>query len=394
MKLPARVLLPWKNLTHRKGRFLASVAGVGFAVLLMFMQLGFWNALLDSMAALIDRFNGELVIVSRAKYAMAVVEPFRRQRLVQALGVPGVRDAYALYLERARALWQDPERADPDEPGRRPIRVVAFGPDKPALRLPGVAECARLLREPSTVLIDVRSRSFFGRREAGIRRELAGRSVRVVGTFSLGTDFTSHGTVLMSEENYARLFPRGPSPDAALDAVEVGVVRLEAGADPAAVLARLRQSLPDDVKVCTREEFAEQEKAFWKRSTPIGFFFLVGMLFGFAVGVVICYQVLSADVTSHLPEFATLKAIGYRSRALTAIVLEEALLLSLVAFVPALAASALMYRGLAHPAVTGLPMSLTVPTAALVLSLAAGMCFLSGLLAIRKVQTADPAEVF
>ncbi len=394
MRLPARILLPWKNLTHRKGRFAASVLGVAFAVLLMFTQLGFWNALLDSAVELIVQCNGELVIVSRAKYALTVMEPFSRRRLVQALAVPGVRDVYPLYLEHVRQLWQDPETVDPDEPPRRPIRVIAFDTDKPVLRLSGVAENAGPLRERDTVLMDTRSRSFFGRREADIRRELGGRSVRVVGTFRMGTDFVTHGTVLLSEQNYARLFPGRIPLEAVLDAVEVGVVRLEAGADPGAVAARLRQSLPDDVKICTREELAEEEKAFWRNSTPIGFFFLVGLLFGFAVGVVVCYQVLSADVISHLPEFATLKAIGYRSRALTTVVLEEALLLSVLGFVPGLAASALLYRVLSHPAVTGLPMRLTPAGCALVLTLAAGMCFLSGLLAIRKVQRADPAEVF
>jgi putative ABC transport system permease protein len=394
MKLPALVLLPWMNLTHRKGRFLASVAGVAFAVLLMFMQLGFWNGLLDSAAELIGRFNGELVVVSRAKYSLTVMEPFSRQRLVQARGVAGVRDVHAVYLERGRSLWQDPEQADADEPARRPIRVVAFDTDKPVLRLPGVAESAGRLREADAVLLDVRSRRFYGRREAGIRRELAGRSFRVVGTFSLGTDFTSHGTVLMNEQTYARLFPRSSSADAALAAVEVGVVQLEPGADPAAVMGRLRRALPGDVTVCTREEFAEQERVFWRASTPIGFFFLAGLVLGFGVGVVICYQVLAAEVIRHLPEFAALKAIGYRNAALTAIVLEEALLLSVLAFVPALAASAALYRTLAHPAVTGLSLRLTVHTAAGVLGLTVVMCFLSGLLAIRKVKRADPAEVF
>jgi putative ABC transport system permease protein len=392
MMLPIRALLAWQNLLHDRRRFLASVAGVAFAVLLMFMELGFWNAMLDSMVELIGTFNAELVVTNRTKYSLTLTEPFARRRLLQARAVPEVYDTYPLYMEYGRGLWKDPDATDPNEPSGRPIRVLAFDPDKPVLRLPGVGESAAQLRLPDTVLVDTQSRRFFGRLEAGTTRELAQHAVHVVGTFHLGTDFTANGTVILSEENYARLFPSWQSPDATLGLVEIGLIKLRPGADPVAVKGALRQTLPDDVAVFTREEFAEQEKEFWRSSTPIGFVFLVGLVMGFVVGVVICYQVLSADVARHLPEFATLKAIGFRNRALTVVVLEEAVLLSILGFLPGLALSGLLYRVLAY--VTGLPMHLTLLRATLVLVMAMAMCLLSGLFAIRKVQKTDPAEVF
>jgi putative ABC transport system permease protein len=394
MILPIRALLPWRNLTHSRRRFFVAVAGIAFAVLLMFMQLGFWNALMDSVVAVIDRFDAELVIISRARYSLIVGEPFPRRRLAQALSVPGVRDANPLYLEYIRSLWKNPDETDPTAPRCRAIRVLAFDTGKPLLRLPGVAENAARLEEPDTALVDVRSRSYYGRREAGIDREIAGHSVHVVGTFSLGTDFAANGNVIMNERTYARLFPGWGGPNAALSNVAIGLVQLEPGADPVAVKEALQQALPDDVRVFTRAAFAGQEKSYWQRSTPIGFFFLVGLVIGFAVGVAICYQILSADVTRHLPEYATLKAIGYQNRSLTGVVLEEAMLLSVLGFFPGLAVSVCLYAILAHPSVTGLPMRMTLGSATVIFGLTVGMCFLSGLLAIRKVQTADPAEVF
>ncbi len=387
-----RVPLAWLNLTHNKRRFVISLAGITFAVLLMFMELGFWNAMLDSVAALIERFNAELVITSKAKYTLSVREPFSRRRLEQAAGVAGVKEAWPLYLEYRFSLWKDLDRQDPEGPSTRTIRVIAYDPDKPVLRLPEVARHAEQLRLPDTVLMDEKSRSYFGSHQPGIIRELAQRRVQVVGTFRLGTDFIANGNLIMSAENYARFFPHRTAPAVTLDQVEIGLVQLEPGAHPAQVQQALRGILPDDVAVWTRGEFAQQEKRFWQRSTPIGFVFTMGLVLGFGVGVVICYQILSADVAAHLAEYATLKAIGFSDGFLTWTVLNEALWLALVGFVPGLFFSAGLYRVLANW--TGLPLHLTLARGAVILLLTIGMCMLSGILALRKVRSMDPAEVY
>lgn len=410
-----RVPLAWLNLTHQKRRLFAALAGVAFAVVLMFMEMGFWNALLDGIVALIETFNADLVLVNKEKYALNVAEPFTRRRLQQTLAVASVRAAYPLYLESRYSFWKNPESDPSGQSNVWPIRVVAFDPAEPVLRIPGIEPYLQQLQLPDTAIIDVRSKKHFGRRAADIQRELARRKIRVVGTFALGTDFSIDGNLIMSDRNFAKFFPapvRRPgwqppvsaserrngsgSADASstpvLDQVEVGLIQLHAHADCGAVQRTLQQTLPDDVAVLTKEEYAEKERTFWQSATPVGFVFGLGLAMGFAVGVVICYQVLSSDISDHLPEFATLKAMGYSNGYLTNVVLQQALFLALLGFVPGLVISAFFYAFLEKN--TGLPLRLTLARTVFVLVLTMAMCFLSGIIAVRKAQKADPAEVF
>jgi putative ABC transport system permease protein len=388
----SRVPLAWHNLIYDKRRFLVSTAGIALAVVLIFVELGFWNGLLDAAVALLKQLNGELVIVSEARYTMVVREPFTTRRLVQARSVPGVADVIPIYIEDHLSLWKDPDNREPDEPSSRPIRVVAFNPNYQALRNPEIDLQLNLLRLPGTVLMDRRSRPEFGKREANLVRELAGHSIKVVGTFALGTDFTSDGNLVTSDRTFAQLFPQRGAPNSPLRLADIGLVQLEPGADVDAVAAALRQVLPADVAVYTRTEFMGKEANFWQQATPIGFVFTCGLIMGIIVGMVICSQILSADVSDHLKEYATLKAIGYDNRYVVGVVLQQALWLSLIGFLPALAASFLLYKFLGDA--TGLPLTLTPLRVGLVLLLSTGMCMASGALALQKVIKADPAEVF
>jgi putative ABC transport system permease protein len=144
--------------------------------------------------------------------------------------------------------------------------------------------------------------------------------------------------------------------------------------------------------IMTRQEYVDMERTFWLAHAPIGFIFGLGTAIGFIVGMVICYQILSTDVADHLSEYATLKAIGYPNTALNAVVLQEAVCLSLLGFLPGLVGAALLYATLDH--LTGLPMRLSLGRVGLILFLTVLMCIASGFLALRKVKAADPAEVF
>jgi putative ABC transport system permease protein len=392
MLLQRFVPLAWRNLTHDKRRFLVSTAGIALAVVLMFMELGFWNGLLDSSVSLVRQFNGELVIVSKARYTMVVREPFTTKRLVQAQSVAGVREAFPIFIEDRISFWKDPDQRDPDEPSSRPIRVIGFNPSFVGLKNPEIEAQLDLLRLPGTVLIDRRSKKDYGKRESHLIRELAGHSIDVVGTFALGTDFSTDGNLITSERTFARLFPNRGGPGYTLNLADVGVVQLEPDSNVQEVQQALQSTLPGDVVVYTLPEFVDKEWDFWQQATPIGFIFTCGLIMGVIVGMVICSQILSADVADHLKEYATLKAIGYGNRYVVGVVLQEALWLSLLAFGPALVMSYFFYDYLAT--ITGLPLFLTVPRVGAVLLLAALMCMASGVIALQKVIKADPAEVF
>lgn len=392
MLLFSRVPLAWLNLTHDKVRLVVRVLGVAFAVFLMFVELGFWNALLDASVELIRQFDGELIIVSKARYAMAIKEQFTTRRLEQARMAPGVRAAAPVYLEYTTSFWKDTGVPEPRRRTSHPIRVIAFDPDRPPLNNPDVNAHLTDLKVLYNVMLDRKSKREYGRIRPGIDRELSKHTVHVSDTFSLGTDFTSDGSVVMSDLTYARLFPNDLSPDATLRLADVGVLKIEPGAEVETVRRAVREVLPPDVYVYTKEEFIEVEKRYWQRSTPIGFIFQFGLCMGFIVGAVICYQIISTDVAEHLPEYATLKAIGYRDAYLGWVVLRETLWLAVLGFLPGLGLSWTLYRGL--DAWVGLPMYLTPGRILLIFFLTTTMCVMSGLLALRKVRTADPAEVF
>lgn len=389
--------LSWLNLTHNKGRFALSLAGVGFAVVLMFVEAGFYNALLDSTVALIDQFDADLVIVSKVKTSLQSWGRVPRRRLTQALGVPGVADVKPLYLEAARSVWRSEATGK-----RRIVRVLAVDPDDPALAFEEATTRAGILRLPDAVLFDRAASGVYGHPdEHTLDDELARQNVRLGGTFRLGTDFMYEGNAIVGEPAFARFFPARSG--SALREVEAGMVKLADGADAGDVRTRLTEALRagvatdqnaggDDVMVMTRDEFRDQERAYWRTSTPVGFVFGLGLAMGLVVGVVICYQVLATDVADHLPEFATLKAMGYSDRYLGGIVLKQALLLALVGFVPGCLVSAGLYYALGE--VTGLPLLLTVPRAAIVLAFTVLMCSASGVLTVRKLRSADPADLF
>ena len=378
--------LAFANLTDDLRRFAVSLAGVTLAVVLMFMQIGFRNALLDSMVETIEQLDADVVIVNRLKPSFNVKHPFPRSRLYEALGFEGVEQAHKLYMESFASRWRNAESGK-----ERKIRVLAFNPDEQVFLLPEIRRHARALRAPDTVMMDERSKPIFGPRSPGLKTELAGRNVRLIGTFRMGTDFWNDGTLVMSDRNFLKFFPDRPV-EPELDLVELGLLKVTPGIDVQALVEALSLALPDDVLILPKAEYVATEMRFWQNTTPIGFIFGLGAVMGFVVGIVICYQVLHADVTDRLAEFATLKAIGYHNRYLIGVVLKQAFILSILGFVAGYLIGAELYDFLA--ATTGLLMRLTWRRTLGIFIVTILMCMISGCIAVRQALSADPAELF
>jgi putative ABC transport system permease protein len=364
-----------------------AVFGIGFAVLLMTMQIGFRNAMLDSTVAAIEQLNADLVITSAARYAFGVPERFSRRRLQQSLAVEGVAAAYPLYVETRTAMLENSATGI-----GHPIRVFAFEPNDPVFRLPEVRERQSALATLDTALFDVKSKQEYGDMEAGTQTTLSGQAIRIVDTFALGTDFANDGNLMIGARTMAAIFRRPRAGQDGMAEVDVGLIRLKNPGQAIALQARLLEILPDDVKVLTRAGFGRQERQFWQRSTPVGFVFGLGTVMGFLVGIIFCYQILYSDISDHLAEFATLKAMGYSKGYFVGVVFQEALLLALFGFAPGIAVAGILYWILGS--MTGLLLDLTVPRALLILALTLGMCLASAALAVRKVLSSDPAELF
>jgi putative ABC transport system permease protein len=113
---------------------------------------------------------------------------------------------------------------------------------------------------------------------------------------------------------------------------------------------------------------------------------------GFVVGAIIVYQILFADVSEHLAEYATLRAMGYSNGFVSGVVVQQAMILAVIGYLPGLVICLWLYR--AAGAATRLPMYMTWERGISVLALTIAMCAISGLIALRKVRSLDPAEVF
>ncbi|MDZ4730343.1 MAG: ABC transporter permease DevC [Xanthomonadales bacterium] len=380
------MILGWMQLKHRPMRLLVAVGGIGFAVLLILMQLGFRSALFESAVRYHERLEYDIALFSPDSVFIVRPEPFSLRRLYQALGVDGVRSITPVYI--FPSVWKNPWNNQ-----RRSITTIGFDPTHSLLNTPGFEEARHLLQQQNVVLFDSASRPEFGdvaghfAEHGPLKTEINNRQMEVVGLFEMGTSFGIDGNVITSDDNWLRLFPERPR-----DEIQLGLIHLDDPAKANEVRDRLQAYLQQDVVVMTRADFVERETNYWNSATPIGYIFAFGAIMGLVVGAIIVYQILFADVSEHLREYATLRAIGFRSRFVSGIVLQQAGILAVLGFIPGVLAVHWLYGKAA--AATNLPLYLTFDRAMTVFLLTLAMCALSGLLAMRKVQKLDPADVF
>ncbi len=382
--LPLRIA--WRQLRAEKARLLSAIAGVMFACVLVFMQLGFRAALFDSATALLASFRADIFIMHPMTLVSFRPETMPRARASQALALPEVQAAVPVYL--AQATWRNPETGS-----RRPIQLVGFDVEARVMDFPGLAPLIETLKRPDTMAFDVRSRPEFGdvarllRERGPFDAQVGNRLMEVVGLVEIGPSFGADGNVVMSEVNFRRIVK-----ERQVSAIDLVAIRLLPGADVQEAKRRLAEALPDDVMVLTQPELVAWERRYWEEATPIGFIFMFGSLMGLVVGMVIVYQILFSDIASHLREYATLKAMGYSNAYLGRVVLSAALLLAVLGFLPGFALSVGLYDFVGKS--TFLPLGMDLERALGVFAMIFAMCAAAGLLAMRKLRDANPADMF
>jgi putative ABC transport system permease protein len=385
-QLQRRTPLGWLQLSREKSRLLVALSGIAFADVLMFMQLGFQAALYDSNTKLSRALDADIVLVSPQARNTQNLSTFSRRRLYQAKDVPGVKSAEAFYSNII--TWKHPDTRKESS-----IQVIAFKPEQQLLNLPEVNQQLDKTKLPDVVLFDRKSRGNYQNAIAqieqgkAVKTEVERRTIAIAGVFSLGASFGADGILVASDQTFLRLFPRREAVS-----INLGLIQLEPGYAPEQIAAALKSHLPNDVRVITHQQYIEFEESYWKQESPIGFIFGLGTGMAFMVGVVIVYQVLSTDVNSHMKEYATFKAMGYRNQYLLAVVFEEAIILAFLGFIPGLVLPIGLYQ-LAAKA-TALPIYMKASRAVIVLILTIIMCAISGAIATRKLQSADPADMF
>ncbi len=456
------VPLAWLQLTYEKSRLLVAIAGITFAVVLMFLQLGFRDALFTSAIRLQSNLVGDLVIISPQSTNLVGMRNFSQRRLYQALGMKQVESVNPLYI--GLAAWKIKE----DPAGQtRNILVLGANPDAKVFKMAGAESNIDRIKTADVVLFDRASRAEFGPivSECGslalkstfskaafacnnvVAREVSNRKIVIGGLFELGASFAADGAIITSDTNFLRIFDNRRS-----GLINVGLINLKKDTSPYEAMRDFiltqygdmvvlpREKLPpdgkrikvlykesvgadgklireedknkvliaksdltiedlkksqdaaiDDTRILTAEGYIEFEKGYWQKSTAIGFIFSLGTVMGFIVGIVIVYQILYTDVSDHLAEYATLKAMGYNNFYLAQVVIQEAFVLSILGFIPGLGISFGLYNLTKNA--TLLPLYIwdkAIP----VMILTMIMCVISGAISLRKVQSADPAEIF
>jgi putative ABC transport system permease protein len=382
---PLGIPLSWHQLASERKRFVAAGGGIAFAVMLMLFQLGLYDALFLTVVRPLAALHADLVIVSKIHTYLGALGQFPRRRLVQALAHPAVESVASVYF--GNGSWKNPVTLE-----SRDILIFGIRPEEHAFQLPEIEAQRDVLRREDQVLFDSGSARAFGPvpqrflEQPRFETELGGKRIRIGGLFRLGGTFISDGNLVVGELAFFRLQPQYPR-----ELNSIGLVRLHAGADTDQVADRLGKILPDDVRVLPKERLLQLERKYWAERTPIGFVITASMLVGLLVGAVIIYQILYADITDHLSEYATLKAIGFDQRFFYRLVLEQATVLSLAGFVPGTLLAAGLHS--VTRAATQLPIELTVTRAFTVLLLSLLMCSLAGLLAMRRLSTTGPADL-
>ncbi len=381
--LPLR--LAARQLRADRAKLATAIAGVMFAAVLVFMQLGFRGALFDSATNLLSGMRADLFLIHPMTQASFRPEPLPRVRAWQSLADPAVERAVPIYL--AQATLRNPEGGT-----RRAVQLIGLDAAAGAVGFPGLDAAAAALTQPDTFAFDRRSRPEFGplpaifERDGPYEVQIGTRTLRLVGLVEIGPSFGADGNAVVSETNFRRLVQRAASN------TDLVALRLRAGEDIPAAQARLRALLPPDVLVVTHAQLVAKERAYWEESTPIGFIFVFGSVMGLVVGMVIVYQILFADIAGHLSEYATMKAMGYSNGYLARVVVGAAVILALVGFVPGALLSWGLYEFVGGA--TFLPLEMYPERILGVLALIFGMCVAAGLLAMRKLRDANPADMF
>jgi putative ABC transport system permease protein len=382
----------WLQLARQKVRFCVALTGIAFIAVLMFIQLGFQDALYTSATQLHHNLQGDLFIISNQYQSLTLNQSFPRWYLYQILAVNDVESVSPLYMQFAKLK-------NSVNGLKSPIYVVGIDPFSNSLELSITQKEFRLLQLPNMVLFDRKSRPGFGPiaedfdQGKTVVAELfnyassIGYKVKVAGLFSLGPSFGVDGNLIVSASTFFQIFP-----DRSGQNVDIGLVKLKLDANPQKVLANLSAKLPKDVIVITHQDFINLEKKYWKLRAPIGFVFQVMVTMVFIVGVVVVYQILYSNIASHVAEYATLKAMGFENKYLLIVVFHQSLILAFFGYIPGFIISLGLYDVAKNA--TNLPVSMSIDKASLVLTFIVIMCFASGFICTNKLRNVDPADIF
>lgn len=385
-RLIGRIPIGWLQLTHNKGRLFAAVAGISFANLLVFVQLGIMFGLNNTIQATYDLFDSDVLISAVDANTLSEGSHVPRQLMYRALSAPTVLSAAPLFLG-ANDWTQETDSTIK-------FQIIGLGYDSRAFVADKLRPVFSQIQLPDLILLDTKARGLKAGLFDGIsvenplELEIAGRMVKGIDTISVGGGFTADGTLLTSDQTFLDLFPRRLSraPNHIMVKVKPGIAIEDA-------VSQLQKLIPpEEARVRSFSAALAADQHYQTTQRPVGLIFGFGVLMGTIVGIVIVYQILSTDVADHIREYATFKAMGYPQSFFLGIVFEEAIILAVLGFLPGFGLSWLAHIGLAHA--TGLPVYMGAGRSVMVFLGTVMACSISGGIATRRLAGADPADLF
>lgn len=367
-----------RNLLHDKLRLVITVCGVAFAVALVFVQTGLFLGLLENASVTIEHLPAEIWVAGKNTPNVDFGQPFPESLVQRVRSVPGVTRADNLLIWYTRVALSNGAQE-----GNMVYALENFERWNYPWRV--TEGSVRDLKRGRYVMIDDSAEKRFGPFAVGEYREISGRRFKIIGRTRDAVSFTTTPIFFM---DYAML--------QFLDTGNLGgkttyiIVKLEPGADAAAVKAEIQRRLPFN-DVHTRAEWAEKSRAYWVESTGIGLNMIMTIFLGCLVGVVVVAQTLYASTMEHIREFGTVKAIGGGNADIYLILGKQAGISAVLGY--ALGA-ALSYSLV--PAMAELGLQLIIPTS-LSLTIFAGtlaLCLAAAAFSFHKVAAIDPALVF
>jgi putative ABC transport system permease protein len=372
-----RIGLGLRLLLHNRLRLLIASASVAMGVIIIFVELGLLLGMLDAESIIANLVRGDLLIMNIARVNLHRWDKIDLVRLEQAAAISGVARVTPVYEDHVGLR-------NPADKRVRRIILYAFPPDDIPFKLDNPAAVTHALKISHGFLYDRLSRPIFGQFGVGDDIQIDTVPMRVDGYVSIGADIVNDGNILMSEGDWvARLPDSKPI---------MGLIHLKPGASLESVRQHILQNLPPDVTVLTPQEAAKRETAYTLRTAPVGLLFVIGMFAGLVIGTINCYQVLYNEITDHLRQFATLKAMGFSNYFLRRIILGQAVILSAAGFSTGLMFAWLADRYIASQSM--LPIRIGLGSGVIVCCLTLAMCVTAGLIAIRRVAVADPAALY
>lgn len=380
-----KIPVAWLLLIRFRAKLLTALAGIIFASILIHVQFGLRAALFESSVTIFKSFNADVVIISKSTVGSTSLQSFDRTRLANFERYPEVTETMPVRYKFVR--WR--------YPGLRESRLaimLGFNPRTRVFNQEDIIKKQALLNTPGRILYDELSRKEFG----PVKRDLArGRKVivfvnkkraMVAGLIKMGTSFSYDASFMTSLTTFQELTNASP------DGLEIGLVKLAPGVDATTFLSSIEEDIPEDVQVFTLQEFKSFEQDFWDRSKPIGFVFAFNATLGFVVGMLILYQILYTDVTSHLSDFSTMLALAFTYNRIRLIVFQESFLLTVIGYPIGVIGSILLFELI--NGFTGLAVRMTMERALICFGIILVMSTCSAFMAMQKLDDANPIEVF